>query len=144
MLLLIFSIFFILSIFLFCKDEDEIGAVFIFLSGICLAAIICVTIPIIKGRILDQEIAMYQEENTVIESQIETLVTKYMNYEQETFEKCNAESMMTLVDLYPELKSDTLVSKQIDVYLANNEKIKSLKHTKLSISVYRWWLYFGR
>ena len=54
------------------------------------------------------------------------------------------ENYITLVSLYPELKADALVSKQIEIYISNNEKIKELKEFKINGSIYRWWLYFGR
>lgn len=47
------------------------------------------------------------------------------------------------VALYPELKSDTLVQSQIEVYVENNKAIKELKSSAINASVYRWWLYFG-
>ena len=50
---------------------------------------------------------------------------------------------MFLVTLYPELKADTLVAKQIEIYTNNNQKIKELKEQKLYGKVYKWWLYFG-
>lgn len=99
---------------------------------------------IVDGRVIDEKISMYAEENTVIEAQIQTVIKEYMNHEKETFKDCSAESMITLVDLYPELKSDTLVSKQIDVYLNNNNEIKNLKREKINISSYKWFVYFGK
>lgn len=51
---------------------------------------------------------------------------------------------MTNLALYPELKSDTLVQSQIEVYVENNKAIKELKSSAINASVYRWWLYFGK
>jgi hypothetical protein len=59
------------------------------------------------------------------------------------FTEVSPDSAITLVSLYPELKADELVKKQIEVYVANNEKIKELKEKKIMGNVYRWWLYFG-
>ena len=36
------------------------------------------------------------------------------------------------------------VQKQIEVYINNNEKIKSLKEDNITGNVKRWWLYFGK
>ena len=72
------------------------------------------------------------------------LVEQYMNYESGTYGELKGESSITLVSLYPELKADTLVTKQIEVYIANNEKIKELKEKKIDLSVKKWWLYFGK
>lgn len=86
---------------------------------------------------------MYQEENTKIEKQIDTLVSNYMNYESNTYEKFKSESSITLVSMYPELKSDKLVEEQIFVYEENNKKIRELKEDKINLKVKKWWLYFG-
>lgn len=94
--------------------------------------------------VLDPVIAMYEEENRNIESQIDAIVSGYMTYEGETFKKAKEDSAISLVSLYPELKSDGLVQSQIAIYQANNEKIKELKEKKIKAGIYRWWLYFGK
>ena len=45
--------------------------------------------------------------------------------------------------MYPELKSDNLVTKQIELYVENNKQIKKLKSEKLDYNLMAWWLYFG-
>lgn len=92
---------------------------------------------------IDKRIEMYQEENTRIESQIAECVKQYQQYESEIFVETSSESAITLVSLYPELKADTLVAKQIEVYLENNNKIKELKEQSINGDVTRWWAYFG-
>ena len=92
---------------------------------------------------VDARIEMYQEENVKIEEQIAAVVKQYQEYEKEIFTEVSPESAMTLVALYPELKADSLVASQIDIYVANNEKIKELKEESINASVIRWWTYFG-
>lgn len=87
---------------------------------------------------------MYEEENTKIEQQIADVVTQYQEYEEGIFTEVAPESAMTLVALYPELKSDTLVQSQIEVYVDNNKQIKELKSMSINASIFRWWLYFGK
>lgn len=129
------------------KTESDTAFVFFVLSGISLAISLIVTI--ILGvmvsllPVIDSQIEMYQEENTQIEQQIANVVCQYQQYETEIFTTVAPEDSISLVALYPELKSDTLVQKQIDVYVANNEKIKALKEKQINGSVLRWWLYFG-
>lgn len=110
---------------------------------ISLIALIAFSVNVSNLRVIDQKIDMYQEENAHIENQIAECVKQYQEYEFEIFTEVKSESAMTLVALYPELKSDVLVAKQIEVYIANNEKIKELKETKIDGTVSRWWLYFG-
>lgn len=97
----------------------------------------------VNERTLDDRIAMYEEENQEIETQIAECVEEYMAYEEGVFEGVSSESAITLVSLYPELKADTLVQKQIEIYVANNEKIKELKEEKITVKNKKWWLYFG-
>ena len=98
---------------------------------------------LINLRVIDDKIAMYEEENAKIETQIANVVEQYQKYETEIFTEVAPESSVTLVSLYPELKSDTLVQSQIDIYVQNNEKIKELREKKINEKIYRWWLYFG-
>lgn len=97
------------------------------------------------GHVIAEKIAMYEEENEKIESSIETAVRTYMNYEKSTFvELTGNEDMISLVSLFPELKSDTLVQQQINVYIANNDQIKQLREQQIDLSKDRWLLYFGQ
>lgn len=98
----------------------------------------------ISGKYIDEKIAMYQEENANIEEQIDALVQNYMKYESDTFAEFKSEDSMTLVSLYPELKSDELVQNQISIYTENNKKIKELKEQKIDVAKSKWWLYFGK
>lgn len=102
------------------------------------------SIYITSGITAAPKIEMYEEENTKIEKQIDTLVKQYMEYEGKTLAEFKSESSITLVSLYPELKSDDLVSKQIEVYIENNNKIKELKEDKINMKIGKWLLYFGK
>lgn len=94
--------------------------------------------------IIDKKIEMYQEENTKIENDIDTLVKQYMEHEKSTFKDVKTESSMTLINLYPDLKSNELVQQQLNIYVENNNKIKELKNNKLDYQLSKWWLYFGK
>lgn len=132
--------------FIVCEVTDNYEFDWIFVVGGGLKIIVLAVLIgfIVNNRLIDDKIALYEEENQVIESQVETVVFNYMEYEQNTFTKCSSESAITLIDLYPELKTDTLVSKQIDVYVENNKEIRNLKTEKINISAYKWWAYFGK
>ncbi len=113
--------------------------------GIIDALIIIFSIGyMVSGITATPKIEMYEEENTKIEEQINTLVKQYMEYEGKTLTEFKSESSITLVSLYPELKSDNLISKQIEVYIENNNKIKQLKEDKINMKIGKWLLYFGK
>lgn len=94
---------------------------------------------------IDSKIEMYQEENTNIEQDIDKIVKEYLEHEHDTFANLKTEeSSITLVTLFPELKSDTLVQQQLEIYVENNAKIKKLKEEKIDIAKIKWILYFGK
>lgn len=128
-------------------DEETVGAVMQGVSGlvglVVLFITICISTSVVDDKKLDAKIAMYTEENAVIEQQIAECVERYQEYEQGVFEKVSPTDAVAVVTLYPELKSDTLVQAQIETYVENNNKIKSLKEKKIDASVRKWWLYFG-
>ena len=128
-------------------DFKEVCLVFLILSGfgvlMCLVIAISLGIKVSKLSVINEQIEMYQKENTKIEQQVANVVSQYQEYETKTFTAVTPEDSMTLVSLFPELKSDKLVQKQIDVYVENNKKIKSLKERQINGKVVKWWLYFG-
>lgn len=133
---------------LYNRSYEEIGAPIIVISEIFIIASIIATIyfgvNVKSNDVIDDKVAMYQEENTKIEEQIAIVVSDYMEHESKVFDSAKVSSPVILAQLYPELKSDELIKSQIDIYVANNEKIKDLKLKKINDSVYRWWLYFGK
>lgn len=112
-------------------------------SIISFIALISLLVTVSGLKTIDLKIDMYQTENTQIENQITECIKEYQKYETEIFTEVAPDSAITLVSLYPELKADELVKKQIEIYVANNQKIKELKEEKIMGNVYRWWTYFG-
>lgn len=111
--------------------------------GISLIATIVVGIEYTGHMTIDEKIEIYKQENANIENQMSIVVSEYMGFETDTLEKFKNESSTTLVSLYPELKSNTLVTKQLELYVENNKMIKSLECERLKYRVYAWWLFFG-
>lgn len=141
----------VLGIILYDKLEagaDEVGSVFqiVGIVVIVISTIVSIVllISVLKSVNIEKKIAIYVEENTKIEKQIADVVKQYQEYETGIFTEVAPEGSITLVALYPELKSDTLVQSQIKVYVDNNNTIKELKSSAINASVYRWWLYFGK
>ena len=128
--------------------KDKIGKIFQIIGTVATIISTIVTIVLlvcVLNRVnIEKKIAIYEEENTKIEQQIADTVKQYQEYETGIFTEVAPESSITLVALYPELKSDTLVQSQINVYVENNKTIKELKSSAINASVYRWWLYFGK
>jgi hypothetical protein len=84
------------------------------------------------------------EENQRIEEKISATVEKYMQYEQNIICDVSPEDdTMTLISLYPDLKSDQLIQSEIDTYIQNNNTIKELKSNMINVSIYKFLVYFG-
>ena len=129
--------------------NEPVGSFLSFVFSVSL--VICIIVGIFKmddiaeGKIIDEKIAIYKQENEKIETALDVLVKEYMTQEEKIMIKtANKESIITLAQLYPDLKSNDLVKKQMDIYINNNKKIKKLKTKKLNISKAKWWLYFGK
>ena len=128
--------------------DDYYAEIPISVGGVLLIveiiALLIFTHKLISFRVIDDKIELYKKQNKNIEEKIELVVKEYKDFEKDTFINLKADSYITLVNLYPELKSDEMVKRQIDLYEKNNKKITSLKEEKINKTIYRWWVYFGK
>ena len=152
MILLIFGICILMIVGGFILDEKTgadsdlcfgISGIGMVIGFFALLALIIVSVNVKSLSVIDDRITMYEEENARIEQQIADVVEQYQKYETDIFREVAPESAVTMVSLYPELKSDSLVQAQIEVYTENNKTIRDLRDKQIKGNVYRWWLYFG-
>ena len=140
----------IIGIGLTCRIfmDNDTGEVFSgFGSLISVVALIGIIINIgilINGRTLDDKIAMYEQENAAIEQSVDVLVKDYYRHESDTYSSLTPENAVLFASAYPELQSNELATKQLEIYVENNNKIKELKEDQINLSKNRFWLYFGR
>nr|DAX91424.1 MAG TPA: hypothetical protein [Caudoviricetes sp.] len=136
------------SIFFYSKQEDLDRDLFILVAVPILVIPLFIQIlliaSLISGLNLDSRIELYQSQNAEIESKIQATVASYLAHEKQTYRDLKPDNAIAVVSAYPELHSNELVKKQIEVYEDNNKKILGLKEEKLNQSVYKWWLFFGR
>ena len=116
---------------------------------IIIISIICNIVGLADLKVADKKIAMYEEENTNIQNQVSEIVKNYQDYEKNTYSESlksvdlSNTDVVVLAQLYPDLKADEMVKKQIEIYQDNNNKIKELKEQKINNELCKWWLYFG-
>ena len=140
----------IIGIGLTCRIfmDNDTGEVFSgFGSLISVVALIGIIINIgilINGRTFDDKIAMYEQENAAIEQSVNVLVKDYYKHESDTYSSLKPENAVLFASAYPELQSNELATKQLEIYVDNNNKIKELKEDQINLSRNRFWLYFGR
>lgn len=128
-------------------NEDLAGVFGIFGGLIGFIALIGIFVNIgflVYGRTLDDKIAMYEQENVAIEQSVDVLVKDYYKHESDTYSSLKPENAVLFASAYPELQSNELATKQLEIYVENNNKIKGLKVDQINLSRNRFWLYFGR
>ena len=126
---------------------DDFAECFVGIGSIvCIIALVGIFINVdylIRGRTLDDKIAMYEQENAAIEQSVDVLVKDYYRHESDTYSSLTPENAVLFASAYPELQSNELATKQLEIYVENNNKIKGLKEDQINLSKSRFWLYFG-
>lgn len=114
-----------------------------------VCCIIDCAVCISQLKVADTKIKIYEEENNNIQNSISEIVENYKDYEQNTYSESlknidiSDTNIVVLTQLYPDLKSNEMVIKQIQIYQDNNNEIKKLKGNKIDYQTAKWWLYFG-
>lgn len=147
LLLIICIILFCVSMYIYRNNLDDFWAVLTAIAAsiaLILAIFEVFTInDVVNGKYIDDRIAVYQEENINIEKDITAIVEQYQEHETKVFNMSEISSSVTLIQMYPELKSNNMVLKQIEIFNENNKKIKSLKSKKIDYEKAKFMLYFG-
>lgn len=152
MLIVITLVLLVLAILFVVLAKDDPYACWDFGAGLfCVGFVISVLAMFWTGYhihrckyVIPTQIAMYEEENARIEEKVRDTVNKYMEYEGGVImEIAPEDDAMSLISLYPDLKTDQLISEEISVYIANNNQIKELRAEQTEQTAYKWWLYFG-
>lgn len=130
-----------------CPEDNPMTYIgFIFGILLTLASLIMLIIGvsnIVSGRTIDEKINIYETENSKIELSITKVIENYLEHELNIYESLDGENIETLVTIYPQIKSNTLVENQMKIYIDNNNIIKNLKVDKVNLKIWKWWVYFG-
>lgn len=158
--LVVFIVMIIIGIFFIREESGFLGSEGKFVGGMflnifgwlgCLIVTICICVGINKLQdisLANQKIQVCEEENARIEAQVEVTVNQYLEYEQGVFDKIDiseyqGDRLIFISQLYPDLKANTLLQQQLDMYVRNNNEIRKLKLDKVKNSKWKFWLYFG-
>ena len=143
-----FILFFLIGVALIILgiwlDEYDFSGFGIIIVAIALLGIFINIGCLVRGRTIDNKIAMYEQENAAIEQSVDVLVKDYYKHESDTYSSLKPENAVLFASAYPELQSNNLAMKQLEIYVDNNDKIKELKEDQINLSRNRFWLYFGR
>lgn len=144
MLYILLAIGLILLIIGINRYEDILTVLGVGIFGVflCVTAIAVGVYNYDKSTI-DSRLTILEEQNQIVLSQIEPFVQQALDYESNTYKdfKLDASKIVALTQLYPDLKANDFLNKQIDIILANQAEIKQLKLDKASLNAYHFWLW---
>ena len=92
---------------------------------------------------INSRLTVLEEQNTTVLIQVEPLVQQALEYESSTYKdlKLDIAKIIAFTQLYPDLKANSFLNKQIDIILHNQEEIKQLKLDKASLNAFHFWLW---
>ena len=93
---------------------------------------------------VDKQVLILEEKNEIVLKQIEPLVEKYLNYENETLSKFKVDANdLVALSMFPELKGNEFIKSQINIVIKNQDEITKLKLEKAKLNSYKLWLFMG-
>ena len=139
----------IIGILIACLKDNDIGFCFVGVGGL-IALVFTLVMFITLGTYnavkttADRQIAVLEEYNATVLTQIEPLVDKYLHFESDTYGKLKP-TASTLISManYPELKGDKFVQEQINTLKENEHEILEHKLNKAKLNAYRLWIFMG-
>lgn len=144
MLYILLVIGIILLIVGICSDNVPVFGLGIIIGGVSLFCTLIAAAEYNKAvTTVDARQLVLEEQNQIVLSQIKPLVQQALEYESSTYKdfKLDAAKVIAFTQLYPNLKANSFLNKQIDIILANQEEIKQLKLAKASLNAYHFWLW---
>lgn len=144
MLYILLAIGIILFIIGLVKDEEDLGGAGLMILLLVVASILMVAgVYNYKSSTIDSRLAVLEEQNTTVLTQVDPLVQQALNYESSTYKdlKLDVNKLIIFAQMYPELKANDFLRMQIDIILCNQQEIKQLKLDKATLNAYRFWLW---
>ena len=140
MLWILFGLSVVILIFGVFRDEEIFIAIFSTTSIASLVVVLCCVGSYNATKATtDNQIAILEQRNDEIITQIKPLVKQYLEYESSTI---NADTAIAITQ-YPNLQGNEFVQTQINIILENQQKITNLKLNKASLSAYKLWIFMG-
>lgn len=144
MLYILLAIGLILFIIGLIKDEElSGGSGLVILMAATGAILIAAGTYDYRASTIDSRLAVLEEQNTTVLTQVEPLVQQALNYESSTYKdlKLDVNKLIIFAQMYPNLKANDFLRMQIAIILCNQQEIKQLKLDKASLNAYHFWLW---
>lgn len=144
MLYILLLIGIVLTIFGGFKDDEGIVVLGLLIGFPSLIAmIIAGGIYNYDASTINSRLAVLEEQNTTVLTQVEPIVQQALNYESSTYKdlKMDVNKLIAFAQMYPNLKANDFLRMQIDLILCNQEEIKRLKLDRAFLNAYHFWLW---
>ena len=149
LIILVFGLGLIMVLIDFKKYNGEnewlaygiIPCALLFAVGIIAEIVGIVTVS--NGVVIDDKIEICETENANIENSVRAAVETYLQHENITYDKLSNSNATIFVGIFPELSSNEIVIKQVEIINENNKRIRELKEEKTNLSIWKFLIYFG-
>lgn len=144
MLYILLAIGIILFIIGLVKDDGDLGGAGLVILIPAIGALLIVGGTYnYRASTIDSRLAVLEEQNTTVLTQVEPIIQQALNYESSTYKdlKLDVNKLMIFAQMYPSLKANDFLRMQIDIILCNQQEIKQLKLDKASLNAYHFWLW---
>ena len=126
-----------------CNDADALtvtGTIFLF-SCILVTVVTLYCYNDTKSTV-KAKIAVLEQRNEEVLSQVEPVVNKYLEYESSTLAEFKPDaSKVIALSMYPELKGNEMLQEQLKIIKENQRDITELKLEDAGLKAYKIWLF---
>lgn len=143
MVSLLFMLFLYLVIICYIFHLVLLGIIFGVFDFLFFLVFIACVVEFSSLYAIEKSMILCQQENINIEGRICKIIKNHMDFKKIDYKEFKDEDFITLISLFPELESNTFVSQQIKIYVANTKKIKDYKEHMPELLELKWMLYFN-
>ena len=143
MLLTILILFVAIVIYGLKEHIEGIYITFFIFSVIILIAIIIVFGFRVSSSHADSRIEYLIEDREETTNTLWKYIERYMEHEENVFDKNRPEDLLFLLERYPTLSSAPLVQEQLEHHTYLQSEIRRLELQKRKLPIYDWWLSFN-
>lgn len=153
LLLILTLILWIIALFTINEYRNEsiseqptfIAGTFIGMLSI-VAILACWGVYSYRTETISSQLEVLETQNEVILSQIEPVIQRALDFESNTYKelKVNPENIITISQIYPDLKDNSFIQTQLNVILNNQQQITQLKLNKATLNAFHFWIWSKR
>lgn len=99
-----------------------------------------------RTETIGSQLEVLETQNKIILSQIEPVIQKALDFESNTYKelKVSPENIITISQIYPDLKDNSFIQTQLSVILTNQQQITQLKLNKATLNAFHFWIWSKR